>query len=153
VFSPFAAWDELQFRNHVRLRLNPIRISISENGAAAGPLVDAAGMHPSNETPTAVARFQEILKGEFALAGRTSYCRPLRWLVGAPNTYTRGELRGYRERVSDSGRKVAALATQLRGLTGVTIIASTPDNLGHKSNRKLAPVHGRIDNPLCNLSM
>ena len=35
---------------------------------------------------------------------------------------------------------------------GVTIIASRRDNLEHKSNRKLALVHGRVDNPLCNLS-
>jgi len=54
---------------------------------------------------------------------------------------------------TDSGRKVAALAAQLLRLADVTIIASARDNLEHKSSRKLAPVHGRFDNPLCNLSM
>jgi hypothetical protein len=39
------------------------------------------------------------------------------------------------------------------GTASPLVIASARDNLGHKSNRKPAPVHGRPDNPLCNLSM
>lgn len=41
---------------------------------------------------------------------------------------------------------------EIKQLADLTIIASTRDNLGHKSNRKLALVHGRVDNPFCNLS-